>query len=66
MNPVTEATFNGTRFECVVPESQMPESPQPWFEMTWDGVAYVGQAIAPPTPTEDGRLRYVVEVMEKR
>lgn len=43
---------------CVF-ESKLPEG-VPWFDVITDGRRYVGQATAPPSPTEDGRVKYRV------
>lgn len=58
-----EAHFDGRRLVVLVHESDTPETPRPWFEVQRDGVRWKGQAIAPPTVEEDGRLRFVVDAM---
>lgn len=44
-------------------ESQIPEAPNPWFEVTADGQVWMGQATDPPKhEEEDGRVSFRVEM----
>lgn len=44
-----------------VVESRVPETPHPWFQLDtpW-GVTYQGQALAPPTQDERGRVVFTL------